>query len=217
LEEMVAPLRIKLTVGLCAFVVSPLSLVLPVNVQAKSLSFTEVDAHTIACMFNKKCKLPSQNTAESIPLPVAISGKALLRTRTFRGAPGSPAMGKRGYQYQVDLTGVTSLADAPCITGLALDFGDIVPLKYGSTGSKEDVYVIAHGEPQAIGLFAAEAGDGRVSFTFREPVCAGINAGAGRASYSVGLTSARPPKSIKAIVRLPGRPTVTVAVRAPGH
>jgi len=99
--------------------------------------------------------------AGEIPLASGVSGKAWLRSRTFRGADGSPAAGKRGYQYQVDLTQATSLAEAPCVTDLVLDFGEIVPLKYGA-GPPNHIYVIPNGGSRPIGLFAAEINDGKL-------------------------------------------------------
>src|SRR5262245_49610857 len=100
--------------------------------EATQLSFVDVDAHTISCLFSKECKISTHSTAGEISLASGVSGKAWLRSRTFQGAQGSPAAGKRGYQYQVDLTQATSLAEAPCVTDLAFDFGEIVPLKYDS-------------------------------------------------------------------------------------
>ncbi len=185
--------------------------------QPRPLDFVEVDAGTISCMFSKKCKVFAHETAGAITLPSGVSGKAWLRSRTFRGSRGSPAAGKRGYQYQVDLTQATSLSETPCVTDLAVDFGEVIPMKYGSAGSGNHVYVIAHGESRSVGLFAAEADGNVVTFTFNEPVCAGINADTGVASYFVGVTAVHRPKSVVAYVRLPGQRVTRVKARAPNY
>lgn len=185
--------------------------------QAKSLSFVDVNAHTIWCLFSTNCKISTQQTAGVIPLFSSVSGKAWLRSRTFRGSRDSPAAGNRGYQYQVDLTQATSLAEAPCVTDLSLDFGEVVVLKYGPAVSGNDVYVVARDEPGLVGLFAAEIDGSAITVTFREPVCAGINAGIGAASYFVGVTSPHPPTSIAASIRVPGQPAAKVTARAPDY
>ena len=83
--------------------------------------------------------------------------------------------------------------------------------------SGNHVYVIAHGESRSVGLFAAEADGNVVTFTFNEPVCAGINADTGVASYFVGVTAVHRPKSVVAYVRLPGQRVTRVKARAPNY
>lgn len=216
-EKTVALLWIKKASGIYPLGVAAALFASPGASQATPLSFVDIDAHAISCLFSRNCKISSHDTAGDIPLPSSASGKAWLRSRTFRGARGSPAAGKRGYQYQVDLTHATSLADAPCVTELALDFGEIIPLKYGSAGFANHGYVVARGESPSVRLFAAETEGNIITFTFNEPVCAGINDGSGLASYFVGVTSVHSPKSIVASIRLPGQPLVKVKARVPDH
>ncbi len=116
-------------------------------------------------------------------IPIGISGRAALQTRTFTGGAGSSAAGKTGYQYRVNLTGAVG---SRCVSALKLPFGTIVKLPY------------IPGSP-----YADKTGD-TIIFTFSKPVCAGASPGNGESSLFFGLTADEPPKSAVANVDVTG-------------
>jgi hypothetical protein len=182
---------------------------------AAALSFVSVGAPKINCVFNSTCKVTVTDTVGVIPMPPDVSGRSVLQSRTFVGAPGTPGAGKTAYLYRVDLTQAVSQGEVPCVTDLAIDFGPVTKLQYNNAGRLDDVFVITSGGLGSIGLWSVEETGGVITFTFNQPVCAGPMPGTGRTSYFIGLASAKPPKSVTAKAGVPGLLPVDVPARAP--
>src|SRR5450755_4592131 len=94
--------------------------------QAASLSFVNVTAPAINCVFNTPCTVTVTDSVDTIAVPAGLwTGTARLQSRTFVGAAGSPAAGKTAYEYRVDLTQAVSDGEVPCVTDIAIDFGPV--------------------------------------------------------------------------------------------
>src|SRR5262249_61492812 len=92
------------------------------------------------CVFPPACIITVSDTVGSIPLPyLATPNTAFLQSRTFSGAPGTPAAGKAGYMYRISLTQAGGSAD--CLGGLVLNFGPALKLPY-APDKLADVFVI---------------------------------------------------------------------------
>ena len=190
----------------------------PFVVQAAPLSFVNVGAPAINCVFNPSCTVTVTDSVDTIAVsPLVWTGTARLQSRTFVGAAGSPAAGKTAYEYRVDLTQAVSDGEVPCVTDISIDFGPVTKLQYNKVGPLDDVYVVTKGGLGTIGLYAVEHTGNVISFVFNQPVCAGTSPGKGHTSYFFGLTSAHPPHAITAGVSVPGLLPIDVKARAPAH
>src|SRR5580765_6931642 len=69
---------------------------------ASPLTVVQVAAPGVNCVFNASCSVTVSDTTGSIPLNFT-AGTPFLQSRTFSGAPGTPAAGLTGYEYRVDL------------------------------------------------------------------------------------------------------------------
>jgi hypothetical protein len=186
-------------------------------VVAAPLSFVNVSAPAINCVFNVTCTVTVTDSVDTIVVPPLLwSGTGRLQSRTFTGAAGSPAAGKTGYEYRVDMSQAVSDGEVPCVTGIDVDFGPVTKLQYNKVGPVDDVFVVTKGGLGNVGLYAVEQNGSVVSFTFNEPVCAGTSPGKGDSSYFFGLTSVNPPKIIIAYANVPGLEPIDVKARAPG-
>ncbi|HEY4940927.1 MAG TPA: hypothetical protein VII56_05825 [Rhizomicrobium sp.] len=187
---------------------------------AQPLSFTNVAAPAINCVFskpvNKKCTVTVTDSIGTIPIPPGVTGVVRLQTRTFSGAAGTPGAGKTAYLYRVDLTQAVSQSESPCVTDLAVDFGPVAKLPYTGNATLYDIFVITGGAIGSVGLFSAEQTGNSVDVVFNQPVCAGASPGTGRSSYFIGIASATPPHAVTAHVGWPGLLPQPVAARAPG-
>jgi len=188
-----------------------------VPASAASLSVVTVAAPAINCVFETDCTITVTDSIGNIPLPALVSGAARLQTRTFTGKPGTPAAGKTGYEYRVDLTTAVTNIDFSCVTDLAVDFGPITKLQYNNVGPVDDVYVVTKGGLGKIGLLSADQSGGLVTFTFSQPVCAGSSPNTGDTTFFFGLASAFAPHVITAKVGIPGDLPRDVAARAPEY
>ena len=73
--------------------------------QSQPLTVVEVNAPAVNCVFHPACTITVSDTVGFIPLPyLAAPRTAFLQSRTFGGAPGTPAAGKAGYMYRISLT-----------------------------------------------------------------------------------------------------------------
>ncbi len=191
---------------------------LSTGVQAASLSFVDVAAPDVNCVFDPSCKITVTDSVATIVLPAPVwTGNAHLQSRTFAGVAGAPGAGKTGYLYRVDLTQAVSDGEVPCVTDIAVDFGPVTKLQYNKAGPLDDVFVITKGGLGSVGLFAVEQTGTVVSFVFNQPVCAGTKPGSGMTSFFFGLASDRPPRAISANVSVPGLEPIEVPARAPGY
>ena len=140
-------------IGLCvaaAFVAAP------ATVQATPLKIVDVTAPDVNCVFDPSCKLPVTDSLGDIVIP-AVTGKAILQSRTFSGAAGAPGDGLTGYDYRVNLTQASTDGEAAgCVTDMTVDFGPVSKLQYNKAGPDDDVYVVTKGGLGSVGLLSAE-------------------------------------------------------------
>lgn len=186
------------------------------NASAAPLSFVNVRA-PVHCIFNTPCAvLASTNSFATIDNSSLIwTGTAHLQSRTFSVNFGSPIGVKEFYEYRVDMTQTTAIADAGCITAVSIDFGPVVRLQYNVAGPLDDGYVLFQGTG-TIGLSAVDETNGVITFTFSQPICASTTPDAtGQASRLFGLASISPPRAVVAKVSVPGRDPIDVQARAP--
>ncbi len=183
---------------------------------AGPLAVVTVAAPDINCVFNTTCKITVTDSGGDFAIP-GMAGTARLQSRTFNGAKGAPAAGKRGYMYRMNLTQAYGIVDIPCVNALKVDFGPIVKLQYNKAGGLDDVFVVTKGGLGTVGLASADQTGNVITFNFSKPVCAGGSPGKGDTSYFFGLTSNHAPKAITAQVQVVGGPLVRVAARAPNY
>src|SRR5262249_56678511 len=108
--------------------------------RAQPLPVVEVNAPAVNCVFHPACTITVSDSVGFIPLPyLAAPNTAFLQSRTFSGAPGTPAAGKAGYIYRISLTQAAGSAD--CLGGLVLNFGPAVKLPY-TPNQVADVFLI---------------------------------------------------------------------------
>lgn len=177
---------------------------------ARPLEIVNVGAPKINCVFDPTCQLTVSDTTGSLPIP-----GGLLQSRTFKGGGNAPGSGKTGHIYRINLAAATGGRNAPCISGLKLDFGPVQALDYDGSGKPRDVYVISTGGGLGtVGLKSAEQTGNFITFTFTNPICAGVAPDERAGSYFFGLLSANATataKSTTAQVLL----TAPVAARVP--
>lgn len=181
------------------------------------LTFVNVGAPAINCVFNTTCTVTVNDSLGNIPFPLGVTGSGTLQTRTYSGAAGAPGAGKTAYEYRVDMTGAVSDAEVPCVTDLAIDFGSDAQLSFDGTGQLYDAFVITQGGIGSVGLFSISRTGNVVDFVFNQPVCAGPSPGTGLSSYFFGMASAFAPKSVTANAGWPGLLGQPVSARAPNH
>ena len=88
--------------------------------RAQPLTVVEVNAPAVNCVFHPACIITVSDSVGFIPLPyLAAPNTAFLQSRTFSGAPGTPAAGRAGYMYRISLTQAGGSAD--CLGGLVLN------------------------------------------------------------------------------------------------
>jgi hypothetical protein len=90
--------------------------------QGQSLTVAEVNAPAVNCVFNAACTVTVNDSTGVLALPfITTPGTAWLQSRTYPGAPGTPAAGKTAYVYRLSMTQAAGQAD--CVKGLVLNFG----------------------------------------------------------------------------------------------
>jgi hypothetical protein len=184
---------------------------------AAPLTVVNVAAPDINCVFETDCTVVVSDSIGDISLP-SFTGTARLQSRTFPGQPGAPGVGKTAYEYRLDLTQATAVADVACITALNVDFGPVSKLQYNKVGPAEDVFVVTKGGLGTIGLASAVQNHNVITFTFSQPVCAADTSGPGKTTFFFGLASIHPPKAIVATIEAPAIfPDPEVKARAPNH
>ena len=185
----------------------------PFAVKAAPLKIVNVAAPAINCVFSTSCSVRVKDTKEDVPL--SNGGKGVLRTRTFKGADGSPAEGLYAYEYRLDLTDANGTKPS-CIDWISLSFGPVVnSLNFGGDARPDQVFVITTGGTGSIGLASALETRGAIRFRFRSPVCGGSSGAKGASSYFWGLVSTSHPESITALIHETGRATHVVKTRSP--
>jgi hypothetical protein len=119
-----------------------------------------------------------------MPDIIGDQSRPRLHVRTVLGAAGSPAAGKTGYLYRLDLTNVIGALDVSCATALKLDVGPTAKFEYFKNGANADLFVIDKGGAGTIGVSKAERIGSGITVTFRKSICVGDRA-EGRRKYPV--------------------------------
>jgi hypothetical protein len=186
------------------------------TVQAIPLSVVNVSAPPINCIFDPSCTIVVNDTTAPITLP-GSTGQGFLQSRTYRGAPGSPAAGLYAYLYRVDLRNIAGLTNITCVNSVTINFGPVVStLDYnGDHTTGDQVFVITGGGIGSIGIASANQVGGLVTFNFSSPVCDGSSPSSGQSSFFWGLVSARQPHFVSATVNKSSGPAQHVLARAP--
>ena len=177
--------------GICAvaLVTGGAFIAAPAAAQSVPLFPAQVSQTNIDCLFGVQCAITPRDEFVEIPLP-AISGSVILHSRTFLGPAESRAPGRHAYQYRLDLTGATTLADSSCIINVSINFGPVAKLPYAPGVTLRDVYEVVQGAPaNQIGFTRAEQTGTVVTFIFDQPVCAGDGVTPGKSSFFFGLAS----------------------------
>jgi len=179
---------------------------------AGKLIVVEVAAPAINCVFAPLCTITVNDSTGAIPLDFT-AGSPFLQSRTFTGAPGTPAAGRTGYEYRLDLRSAAGAVD--CLLGLVVRFGPITKLPYKS-GSLADVYVVTQGGLGTVGIKSAEQDGDVITFEFAKPMCVGTNPGAGESTFFFGLASSAPPHGMTAgMFGFGSPPYMSLGARAP--
>ena len=201
-------------IGLCvaaAFVAAP------ATVQATPLKIVNVTAPDVNCVFDPSCKLAVTDSLGDIVIP-AVTGKAILQSRTFSGAAGAPGDGLTGYDYRVDLTQASTEGEAAgCVTDMTVDFGPATQLQYNKVGPNDDVYVVTKGGLGSVGLLSADLMDNKITFIFERPVCPASEGNKGATSYFFGLASKGTPTATMVSVSVAGVLPQDVKGRSASH
>ena len=185
----------------------------PLVTTAAPLKIVNVAAPAINCVFSTSCSVKVKDTKEDIQL--STGDKGVLRTRTFKGASGSPAEGLFAYQYRLDLTDAAGTKQS-CIDWISLSFGPVVSsLDFGGSARPDQVFVITSGGTGSIGLASAVQTRGTIRFRFQSPVCSGTSGAKGASSFFWGLVSTGDPENITALVHETGGATHVVKTRSP--
>jgi len=156
------------------------------------------------------------DTVGFIPLPyLAAPRTAFLQSRTFGGAPGTPAAGKAGYMYRISLTQAGGSAD--CLGGLVLNFGPGLKLPY-APGKLADVFVITSGGLGSIGLRSAERFGEVIVFELAKMLCLEGGPNVSNTTFFFGLAADTPAMATAAQIFGSGSPPLySVDARVPSH
>ena len=186
----------------------------PIVVAAVPLKVVNVSAPAINCVFNTPCTIAVNDTTDNIPM--STGGTGVLKSRTYKGLPGSPADGLFAFEYLLDLRNAVGATAVSCIDWMSMSFGPVVStLDYNSDRKPDQVFVITSGGIGTIGLASAVQTGSSIKFTFASPVCEGGSPGKGDSSFFWGLVSKQPPKDVTATLHEPGGATHVVKARSP--
>ena len=137
--------------------------------QSTTLTIVTVDAKELPCTYDKGCKGAMTDSTATVEMSNTIGHlpQPRLHVRTVLGAAGSPAAGKTGYLYRLDMTNVVGSMSVPCVTTLTLDTGPTARFEYFKGGANADVFVVSAGGPGTVGLSKAERIGNGITVTFR--------------------------------------------------
>lgn len=186
---------------------------MPLVAEAAPLRIVNVAAPAINCVFSTSCSVRVKDSKDDFDL--SNGGEGVLRTRTFKGASGSPAEGLFAYQYRLDLTDAVG-AKPSCIDWISVSFGPVVStLDFGGPARRDQVFVITSGGTGSIGLESALQTRDTIRFRFKSPVCSGTTAAKGASTYFWGLLSTSDPENTTATIHETGGATHVVKTRSP--
>lgn len=180
--------------------------------QAGPLTIAETNFPAVNCLFRSSCTIVVDDSSGKVDLGFD-SGAGFFQSRIFTSAAGTPAAGKTGYLYRLDLRGASG--NTECVVGVTLNFGPVSKLPYKS-GSMDDVFVGTAGGVGTIKLKSADQAGTVITFTFEKPVCPKTGAIAGETTFFFGLASVGAPHAVSATLFGSGSPAFTaVDARAP--
>jgi hypothetical protein len=185
--------------------------------QGQSLTVVEVNAPAVNCVFNASCTVTVNDSTGALAMPfITTPGTAWLQSRTYPGAPGTPAAGKTAYVYRLSMTQAAGYAD--CVKGLVLNFGPVTKLPY-APGTLADVFVVTTGGLGTIGIASAQKTGDVIEFTFKGGgLCLSGGADVKNTTFFFGLAAATPPMATSAHLWAIGSPAFyEVAARVPTH
>ena len=183
--------------------------------EAAPLTVVNVSFPAINCKFDTDCKITVNDSTANFTLP-GTTGNAFLQSRTWPvGQPGTVGVGKYAYLYRLDLTQLTGLTAAPCVTQLKIVFGPVTALDYDGNGSADQVFVGTGGGLGSVAPSSVDKTGNTVTFNFKTPVCSGSSPGHGETSYFFGLASAQSPKAVTATVTATAGGPLSLNARAP--
>jgi hypothetical protein len=172
-------LRIKSVLPFVAFAFASL----PIAATAAPLTVVNTNAPAVNCVFRTNCTLPVIDTIGNFSIP-QDNGMARLQSRTYTGTAPAPLAGKMGYDYRVDLTGVSGVLASNCVTKMQILFGPITKGPYPPGAALKDIFVVTSGGLGSVGIASAEQTGGLVTVTF-----GGSGVCPGQTSYFFGLAS----------------------------
>jgi len=189
------------------------------SAQATPLTIVEVSFPAVNCTFNAACRITVSDSVGHISMPYlsTASNTAWLQSRSFTGAPGTPAAGKTGYMYRISLTQAAGFGE--CLLGFVIDFGPITKLPYKAGSPPADVFVGSLGGGLGtIGLVSAEQNGNIITFSLKKPLCIGPSPSSAATTFFIGLASNKTPKAITATIFAFGSPPVySMPARAPAY
>ena len=186
----------------------------PVVVAAAPLKVVNVSAPAINCVFNTPCTISVNDTTDNIPM--STGGTGVLKSRTFKGLPGSPADGLFAFEYLLDLRNAVGATAVSCIDSMTINFGPVVStLDYNIDRKPDQVFVITGGGIGTIGIASAVQSGNNIKFNFTSPICSGGASGRGDSSFFWGLVSKNPPKLADAALHESSGAIHHVNVRVP--
>lgn len=176
------------------------------------LTIVETGFPAVDCLFQASCTIVVSDSSSKVDLGFD-SGSGFFQSRIWNAAAGTPAAGKTGYLYRLDLRGAAGYTE--CVVGVTMKFGPVAKLPYKS-GSTDDVFVGTSGGLGTIKLKSAEQDGSVITFTFSKPVCRKIGAVAGETTFFFGLASTKLPQATAGTLFTAGSPGFyAVDLRAP--
>jgi hypothetical protein len=179
---------------------------------AASLSIVETNFPAVNCLFQASCTIVVSDSTSNVNLGFD-SGAGFFQSRIWNAAAGTPAAGKTGYLYRLDLRAPTGYTQ--CVVGVTMNFGPVAKLPYKS-GSMDDVFVGTVGGLGTIKLKSAEQEGNVITFTFAKPVCPKAGVAAGETTFFFGLASTKPPHLVSGTLFAAGTPAfIPINMRVP--
>jgi hypothetical protein len=166
------------------------------------------------CLFDASCAVSATTTSSTFTIP-GMAGQGVLHTRTFAASAGSPAEGSYGYEYQIDLSGVTGTTGLNCIDAMRIKVGaPLATLDYDGDGTVGDqVYLAGPIGGNNIVSIATREGS-YVTFSFiGNVVCPGPPVG--DTTVVFGVVASGPPMSVLAELQPFVGGSILTGARAP--
>ncbi len=185
----------------------------PVVVAAAPLKVVNVNAPAINCVFNTPCTIAVNDTTDNIRM--STGGIGILKSRTFKGLPGSPADRLFAFEYLLDLRNAVGATAVSCIDWMKIDFGEVASLDFNGDSRPDQVFVVTGGGIGTVGIASAIQTASNIRFNFTSPICGGSAPGKGDSSFFWGLASKQPPELVTATLHETSGATHVVKARSP--